>query len=555
MFYARSLGLNKDFGVVEPADIPFRDLDELEGATLAGRFVLEHLIGRGGYGAVFIGEQTSVGRKCAVKVLVPHVLEKEVNVKRFEREAKMTSALAHPNTVVIYDFGLDEERRLLYLVMEHIQGESLRDRIERERQMDLETVVWIAHQAAGSLQDAHEAGMVHRDVKPHNIMLTNRGGDADFVKVIDFGIAKFLDDDSIRETFRRVTQTGMVIGTPAYMPPEQVRSQELDGRADQYALAACVYQMLTGARLFSGESPIDIATKQLTQRPRPASERNAAVPAEVDRVLMRALAKNREQRYPTITEFTVALAEAAGVPLRAVDSAERDRVALAETLEANVEVDEEPTTRPIGAQAKTKSAEVRPVPGMPLARNESAAPRTTALGLPLLIMLGAVCVVLAGLALRGDDEPAATRPPPSEPVAVQKSAAPQPMSEAPTIDPPDLGATEELTPTADAERTPEPAPKKPKKSEPVPDSKSDANSTPAPRDAPKPQTAKITVVAAPWGEIVIDGKARSEKRRETFKLTAGKHIIELHQSGVRVDRKTVDVQPGKNRMVKLNAAP
>lgn len=309
-------------------DIALSDLDSLEGVELAGRFRLRRMLGRGGYGAVFEAEQTSVQRQCAVKVLVPHVAADPRNTRRFEREARATSQLAHPNTVVIYDFGLDHERRLLFLAMEFIEGESLRELIRREGTLDLTRTLWIAHQAARSLQDAHDRGLVHRDVKPHNIMITNRGGDSNFVKVIDFGIAKFLDARSVRESMQQVTATGMVVGTPSYMAPEQVRNASLDGRTDQYALATCVYEMLTGRTVFVGESPVDIATRQLTRSPLPIRTLNPAldVSHEFEQTLLRALSKEADDRFDSIREFADQLFESSGVaPPFSVDTGEQIR--------------------------------------------------------------------------------------------------------------------------------------------------------------------------------------------------------------------------------------
>ncbi len=555
--------------MAEPFEIPFRALDELNGATLAGRFRLDRMVGRGGFGAVFVGEQISVGRKCAVKVLVPDVLEQPANVRRFEREARATSRLAHPNTIVIYDFGLDEERRLLYIAMEFIDGESLRDRIRRQRRLDLETAIWIAHQAAGSLHDAHVQGLVHRDVKPHNIMLTKRGGDSDFVKVIDFGIAKFLDEASILQTFHRVTQTGTIIGTPAYMSPEQVRSQKLDGRSDQYSLAAVLYQMLTGRTLFVGESPVDVAAKQLTHRPTPASELNSAVSVAVDAVLMRALEKESAKRFETITEFTLALADAAGVKLGTTDSAERRReLGEAKAAEAQaptgplagatvpatttapmldvpalppVEVHDPPTVS-LGASA------VIPVPGAEPTHEVSETtrwPASIAVGIALVVVAVGVIVLMS-------------RPPDSPPGAAALAAIEAPRDLLPIAEP---DATAMIAADAGTPRDASPGlPDLPVIVIKPPVNIDVPRPRPAPRGEPAPEVrpievGQVTVTVVPWGTVVIDGKPRGEALRQTHELPAGDHLVELHQGGQSVARKTVDVQPGKNTMVKLFAAP
>lgn len=287
------------------------DVTNLKGETLAGRFELGDLIGEGGYGAVFRAVQLSVSRPCAVKVLSPNLVADDNTVERFRVEAQTTSRLNHPNTVVLYDFGQDEENSVLFLAMELLEGESLREVVRREGPLELDDAVKIADQVAGSLQEAHEAGTVHRDVKPHNVMLVERGGDDQFVKVIDFGIAK-----AIREGIdlkKSLTRTGMMVGTPAYMAPEQVRDDEMDGRTDEYALATTVYYMLTGTAPFQGGTSMEVASRHLQERPRPVSEYRAdgEIPGSFDDVLLRGLSKSKHERFDTIEAFATALENAA----------------------------------------------------------------------------------------------------------------------------------------------------------------------------------------------------------------------------------------------------
>lgn len=287
------------------------DVTNLKGETLAGRFELGELIGEGGYGAVFRAVQLSVSRPCAVKVLSPNLVADDNTVERFRVEAQTTSRLNHPNTVVLYDFGQDEDKSVLFLAMELLEGESLREVVRQEGPLELDDVVKIAGQVAGSLQEAHDAGTVHRDVKPHNVMLVERGGDDQFVKVIDFGIAK-----AIREGIdlkKSLTRTGMMVGTPAYMAPEQVRDDEMDGRTDEYALATSVYYMLTGTAPFQGGSSMEVASRHLQERPRPVSEYRAdgKIPDSFDDVLLRALSKSKHERFDTIEAFATALENAA----------------------------------------------------------------------------------------------------------------------------------------------------------------------------------------------------------------------------------------------------
>ena len=588
------------------------DLESLSGAQLAGRFRLGRMLGRGGYGAVFEAEQTSVGRRCAVKVLVPHVAADPRNTQRFEREARLTSQLAHPNTVVIYDFGLDPTNKVLFLAMEHIEGESLRDRIRVQGTLSLDTTLHIVHQAARSLQDAHERGLVHRDVKPHNIMVTTRGGDPNFVKVIDFGIAKFLDSEPVRMTLRSVTATGTIIGTPAYMAPEQVRSEALDGRTDQYSLAVCVYQMLTGRTLFAGDSPIDIATKHLSESPLPirAFHPGLEVNGDFERVLLRALSKEAFDRFPTIREFADELVIASGVALpQAVSTGEALRVvdevadapteslsfedvhvtaptavnspaidALADTASS---VAPAPPTRDGRFDRTTQPAQVRHpqaapdsddlpggtmiVGGAELVKTaESRPPRNddrtgpqfvvyaaAATALLVLLAVGAVAVTSKPRPQPVDAEPAAKPAPAPAPAA----RAPEPVVATPEAAP----AVPAAVPTANRARPRANSQDRPKTPEPVPKSERPKPKSEEPKAdsqepaAPHVESGRVTVTLMPWGTLVVDGEEVGEDGRQTIELSAGKHQLELRQDGAVRAIKTVDVEAGQHTMVNLIA--
>ncbi len=201
--------------------------DELAGKVIDGRYRIEKKLGAGGMGAVFTGVQTAVGRKVAIKVLAKDVATNVQAVKRFMQEAKAASALSHPNTITIHDFGQTEEG-LLYLVMELVPGETLSAVIRREGAMRPSRAVRIASQVLNALEEAHSRGIIHRDLKPENVIVSPRTGNPDFLKVLDFGLAKLTEggDDN------GLTQTGQVFGTPAYMSPEQARGETCDGRAD-----------------------------------------------------------------------------------------------------------------------------------------------------------------------------------------------------------------------------------------------------------------------------------------------------------------------------------
>ncbi|WP_168210340.1 serine/threonine-protein kinase [Persicimonas caeni] len=296
-------------------------MEELQGKTLCGRFRLDKRLGQGGYGAVFEATQLSVGRKCAVKVLFPHLCEDEATVTRFRTEAKTTSRLTHPNSVILYDFGRDEELGLLFLAMELLDGTDLRSLIREQGTLGVERTVHIIEQAAQSLQEAHAIGLVHRDIKPHNIMIIERGGDSSFVKVIDFGIAKVVRAGIL--TVSEMTRTGTVIGTPKYMAPEQIRDRGIDGRTDMYGLAISAYQMLTGRTPFEEGTAMEIAGRQIAERPEPVRNFHPGLPIgdEFEQVLLKALAKDPNDRFDSVAEFAEALARTARLPVSSSPSA------------------------------------------------------------------------------------------------------------------------------------------------------------------------------------------------------------------------------------------
>jgi len=274
------------------------------GRVLAGKFKIVQLLGEGGMGAVYVGEQ-QLGpktRKVAVKTLHSHLSRDEGVRARFQREVGTLASLEHPNTVQVYDFGTSDDG-LLYIVMEFVQGRSIADHLEKEGPMRADRVEKILQQMCGSLAEAHAQGIIHRDLKPDNVILTERAGQKDFVKVLDFGIAKRSGEEDRNEA--KLTQQGMVLGTPPYMSPEQFTGQPLDARSDIYSLAVMAYEMLTGTLPFEAKTAWEWATLHMTAAPNPieAAPNGAALPEAARSSVMRALAKNKEQRFGSINEF------------------------------------------------------------------------------------------------------------------------------------------------------------------------------------------------------------------------------------------------------------
>jgi eukaryotic-like serine/threonine-protein kinase len=258
--------------------------------VLANRYEIQGVLGQGGMAKVFKGHDTVLGRDVAVKVLSPQFAGDDQFVSRFRREAQAAAALNHPNIVSVFDTG--DQADVHYIVMEYVQGRTLRDAIRNDGPLQPERSAEIAASVARALASAHEAGLVHRDIKPGNIMLTPEGE----VKVMDFGIARTATGDTL-------TQTAAVLGTASYLSPEQAQGEQVDARSDIYSLGCVLYEMLTGGPPFTGDSPVAIAYKHVKDDPVPPARLNGDVPSDLEAVVMKAMAKNPENRYQTADEM------------------------------------------------------------------------------------------------------------------------------------------------------------------------------------------------------------------------------------------------------------
>jgi serine/threonine protein kinase len=278
-------------------------LDPLPGRIIAGNFRIDGLIGSGAMGNVYKAEQLSLGKQVAIKVLHPHLMGDEKLVGRFKREAKSASLLNHPNSIQIIDSGQDRDGTL-YIAMELLTGRDLAQVIRDDFPLPLPRVVRILSQVLSALEEAHAQRVIHRDLKPSNIMLIQRRDEKDFVKVCDFGIAKATLSEA-DDRAAMLTIQGLVCGTPEYMAPEQARAEPLDGRADLYAAAVILYQMVTGDIPFRADSPMAIVSRHLVEAPVPPSKRrpDLRLPKIIDDVVLRGLEKEREMRYPTAVAF------------------------------------------------------------------------------------------------------------------------------------------------------------------------------------------------------------------------------------------------------------
>ncbi len=286
--------------------------DVLIGQTV-GNYLVTQRLGEGGMGAVYLAEHPTIGKKVALKVLHAEFATNTEVVERFFNEAKAVNSIAHPNIVDIVDYGVIQtgpkgSDQLVYFIMEYLAGQTLAQIIRAEAPLPPERALTIALQVADALAASHRAGIVHRDLKPDNIILVQRGRDADFVKLLDFGIAKLTSDN--RSGNR--TRTGLVLGTPAYMSPEQCEgSAKVDHRTDIYALGICLYEMLVGRVPFIGEGYGEILVQHLTQKPIEPSRYRMMSP-HVEQVVLKALEKRQDMRYPTMDELIRAMADPVG---------------------------------------------------------------------------------------------------------------------------------------------------------------------------------------------------------------------------------------------------
>ncbi|MGA9524633.1 MAG: protein kinase [Myxococcaceae bacterium] len=278
------------------------DGEDYVGRIVDKKYRVEELIGEGGMGKVYRARQLVLDKPVVLKVLRQSLLSDERTVARFQREAKAASRLNHPNSISILDFGQAEDAAL-YIAMEYVQGKDLHQILSREWPLPESRVVRIVGQVLSALSDAHGAGVIHRDLKPENIMVEQRRGEPDFVKVLDFGIAKI--QDSTGDEGPALTRAGFVCGTPEYMSPEQARGGMLDARSDLYAVGVILYQLTTGLLPFESDSAVGYATKHLTVEPPPPSKRRpeARISPPLERLIMKALAKDPNDRPQAAEEF------------------------------------------------------------------------------------------------------------------------------------------------------------------------------------------------------------------------------------------------------------
>jgi len=286
------------------------------GTVLAERYRIHSLIGEGGMGKVYQAEHVLMRKRLAVKVLHRELSAVPELVARFEREAMAAAHIEHENVAAATDFGKLSDGSV-FLVLEFIEGRCLRDELANGA-MPPQRALHIGRQIAAALGSAHALGIVHRDLKPENVMLVEKGGDTDFVKVLDFGVAKVPLAEDPATGGRSITKTGMVFGTPEYMAPEQALGQQLDGRADLYALGVMLFEMISGVRPFAGDSKVSLMGQQLAKPAPKMSERvpGLTVPPEVEHIVHRLLEKEASKRMRSANDVVTGIGAIIGPPAR-----------------------------------------------------------------------------------------------------------------------------------------------------------------------------------------------------------------------------------------------
>jgi hypothetical protein len=279
-----------------------RRADPLIGALVGERYRIVSLLGRGGMGVVYQAEHVRIGKLVALKLLHGELSQNKDIAKRFRREAEIVSMLSHPNTVQIFDFGKSES--LMYLVMEYVAGRDLGWIVQNSGPIPFLRAAKIVEQVCASLSEAHSIGLIHRDIKPENVMVIDGTG-REFVKVLDFGLAKLRDQEHVN-----ITRAGVLVGTPYYMSPEQIKGESGDVRSDVYSVGALLYKIVSGVPAFSADSPVGVLTKHVSEPLVPPSRRalGGPIPFECDAIVERAMEKDPARRYQNIDELREDLA-------------------------------------------------------------------------------------------------------------------------------------------------------------------------------------------------------------------------------------------------------
>jgi serine/threonine protein kinase len=451
-----------------------------------GKYRVERMVGKGGMGAVFLAHDLTLEREVAIKVLPPDISMDEHIVKRFQQEAKTAAKLDHTNIIPIY--RVESEGGLNYFVMKYIAGTSLEEVLDQKQPLTIDYIQRVLWEAACALGHAHQRGVVHRDVKPANIMFDHDGR----VMLTDFGISKALQAAS------GFTGTGMIIGTPHYMAPEQAKGGTVDGRADEYSLGVVGYRMITGELPYTGDSVHTILYKHIFEEVPSAGAKRSDAPQFLTAAISRSLSKEPDQRFATMEEFATAVwpEQPVAVPRGTATKSGR-----------------RPPPRPRTATADAPT-EVTNAPTTPIPRADMKIPAEKKKRSSVGMVVGALVVVAAGLggylALGRKAEP-----PPAPPPQASLPPAPPPVA----------------VPVA----TPPPAPRRGS------DTRRQTAPPPAPPPAPVAAQGYVSVNSNPPGTLFIDGRDLGSVPVIEEPVSPGRHTIRVERAGFKTKTETIDV--------------
>jgi tRNA A-37 threonylcarbamoyl transferase component Bud32 len=293
------------FGTAKIAELQRQVASARQAVREMGQYRLRRKLGSGGMGEVYLAEHRLLKRPCALKRIHAKYLHNPEQLRRFEREVQATARLRHPNTVEIYDYGVATDGTFFY-VMEYLPGMSLEELVGRFGPQPAERVVYLIRQVCGALREAHASGLVHRDIKPGNIVVFPAGSPHDQVKLVDFGLVHSLAE--VEQPEQRITRDGLIVGTPEYMSPEQASGGVLDGRSDLFSLGSVAYYLLTGREAFHRENAMKTLMAVVSEAPTPVNDHCPFAPGDLIAVLVRCLNKDPGQRYQTAAELEHALA-------------------------------------------------------------------------------------------------------------------------------------------------------------------------------------------------------------------------------------------------------
>ncbi|HEU5259793.1 MAG TPA: protein kinase [Gemmatimonadales bacterium] len=495
--YCSSCGADVSGGGAPPTTSNTELLQQRLQRLIEGKYRIDRLLGKGGMGAVFLAHDLTLEREVAIKVLPPDVAQDDQIVRRFQQEAKTAAKLDHPNIIPIY--RVESEGGLNYFVMKYVSGTSLEDLLERQEPIPVAEIQRILWEAARALGHAHQRGVVHRDVKPANIMFDHDGR----VMLTDFGISKAL------QAATGFTATGMIIGTPHYMAPEQAKGQTVDGRADQYSLGVVGYRMIAGELPFVGDSVHTILYKHIFEEAPRAAARRADAPEHLSAAVARAMAKEPHHRYPTMEEFATAAwpEQPVAVPAKGRPGI---RAQHRITADSPTEITGAPTT---------------PLPkALPGARTTpKPAPKRSRAGL----VVGVVVVTVAGVGgylvlgrtgSAGNPESRSAAPPAPavDTVLVRdtvRDTVRVPVSVAPVEPPPQRRANRS----------------RPRETKPP--------VTPPP--AAVAAQGFLTIAAEPFGQVYIDGVDVGQTPVVEYAVKPGRHTIRIERPGFKTVTETV----------------